>query len=135
MYFLHGYAGSLVKFIVLDWGVKVDFGMGLSYLPASLTTLCRSQLYPPVRDLELGFKEYLACVLLTQYSSTFSKFTRSPVDKGPGINGLAQENLGNNPVDESGQAHADGNGGNPGGNCNNRLILTVGKFRKSSNKC
>jgi hypothetical protein len=48
----------------------------------------------------------------------------SPVDKGPGINGLAQENLGNNPVDESGQAHGDGNGGHPGGNCNNILILT-----------
>jgi hypothetical protein len=109
-------------------------GLSLNH-PASLTTLCRSQLYPPVRDFELGFKEYLACVLPTQYSSTFSKFTRSPVHKGPGINGLAQENLGNNPVDESGQAHGDGNGCHPGGNCNNRLILKQGKFRKSSNKC
>jgi hypothetical protein len=40
-----------------DWGNKVDSGIGLSYRPARLyrqaadtATLCRSQLYPPVRD-------------------------------------------------------------------------------------
>jgi hypothetical protein len=42
------------KFIVPDWGDKVnsgDIGWG-----AGTTTLCRSQLYPPVRDYEFGYR-------------------------------------------------------------------------------
>ncbi len=66
---------AVTKFIVPDWGDKVDSGMGLSYRPARLhrlagrydnpmpyvawragtTTLCRSQLYPLGRDYEFGY--------------------------------------------------------------------------------
>jgi hypothetical protein len=53
----------VAKFIVSDWGDKVDSGRGLSYRPARLhigwqagkTPLCRSQLYPPVSDYEFGY--------------------------------------------------------------------------------
>ncbi len=47
---------------VPDWGDKVNSGIGLSYRPARLhrlaglcmTTLCRSQLYPSIRDYEFA---------------------------------------------------------------------------------
>jgi hypothetical protein len=55
------------KFIVPDWGNKVDSGIGVSYRlarPHRLTTglysvrqpytLCRSQLYPPVMDYDFA---------------------------------------------------------------------------------
>jgi hypothetical protein len=52
----------VVKFIVPDWGDKVDSGMGLSHGPARLhigwqagtTTLCWSQLYPPFWDYRMN---------------------------------------------------------------------------------
>jgi hypothetical protein len=50
--------GSVAKFFVPDWGDKVDSGIGLSYRAARLhrlaggtTTLCWSQLYPPIQGL------------------------------------------------------------------------------------
>ncbi len=51
------------KFIVSDRRNKVASGKGFSYRPARLhigwragrTALCRSQLYPPVRDYEFGY--------------------------------------------------------------------------------
>ncbi len=49
--------GPVAKFIVPDWGDKVDSGIGLSYLPATArlpigwqagtTALCRSQTFLP----------------------------------------------------------------------------------------
>ncbi len=33
------YAGTVAKFIVPDWGDKVDYGIGLSYPPTSLVSL------------------------------------------------------------------------------------------------
>ncbi len=47
----------IAKFIVPDWGDKVDSGIGLLYLPArtgwqaGTTTLCWSQLYNPSQGL------------------------------------------------------------------------------------
>ncbi len=47
----------VAKFLVPELGDIVDSGIGLSYRPASLywragvTTLCRSQLYPPSQEL------------------------------------------------------------------------------------
>ncbi len=45
---------TVAKFIVPDWGEKVNSGIGLTYRPArqpswraGTTTLCRSWLYPP----------------------------------------------------------------------------------------
>jgi hypothetical protein len=64
-------ATALAKFIVPDWRDKVDSGICMvvmSYRPTRLhrlagraTTLCRSQLYHPVRDYEFGYcgDEYL----------------------------------------------------------------------------
>ncbi len=54
----------VAKFIVPDWRDKVDSGTWFSYPArqatyvgwwAGKTTLCRSQLYPPVRDYEFGY--------------------------------------------------------------------------------
>ncbi len=45
-----------------DWGDKVNSGIALSYWQANTTTLCRSKLYPHVRDLwirlDLGQKPH-----------------------------------------------------------------------------
>ncbi len=48
----------VAEFIGPNWGDIVNTGIGLTYRPAMLhglagrpTTLCRSQLYPSVRDL------------------------------------------------------------------------------------
>jgi hypothetical protein len=53
----------IAKFIVPDWGVKVDSGIGLLYRHARLhrqegryDNLCRSQLNPPFRDYEFGHR-------------------------------------------------------------------------------
>ncbi len=50
-----------VRFLVPDWGDKVDSGIGLSYRPAKLNrlaarydTLCRSQLYPHSGTMNLA---------------------------------------------------------------------------------
>jgi hypothetical protein len=55
---LHICSTPVAEFIDPDWGDKVDSGIALSYRSARLhglltvtTTLWRSQLYPPVRDL------------------------------------------------------------------------------------
>ncbi len=59
-------ARAFAKFIVPDGGDKVDSGTGLTYTgppgyigwqARATTTLCRSQLYPPVRVYEFGFRE------------------------------------------------------------------------------
>jgi hypothetical protein len=51
------------EFIVPDYGDNVKSGIGLSYRPARLhrmgragtqPNICRSWLYPPVRDYEFG---------------------------------------------------------------------------------
>ncbi len=64
-------ANPEAKFIVPDWGDKVDSGIGLSYRPGSLAgqydidnPLCRNQLDPLVRDCELvtDGKGVLHCV-------------------------------------------------------------------------
>jgi hypothetical protein len=55
-------SGTVAKFIVSDWGDKVDYGIMLSYRPVtqcSLVGRCdnpmrQSTLYPLVRDYELG---------------------------------------------------------------------------------
>ncbi len=68
---------SVAKFIVPDLGDKVDSGIGLSYrpayiaLPAGTATLCRSQLYPPIRDYEFGYYEtgYWMLVLVSWQAS------------------------------------------------------------------
>ncbi len=51
----------IAKFIVLDFGDKVDSGIGLLYRHARLhrqagryDNLCRSQQYPPFIDYEFG---------------------------------------------------------------------------------
>jgi hypothetical protein len=49
------------QFIVPDWGDKFDYGIGLLYWPVRLhrlatKTLYRSQLYPPLRDYEFGYR-------------------------------------------------------------------------------
>jgi hypothetical protein len=46
---------TVAEFMDPDWGDKVNSGIGLSYWQANTTTLCRSQLYPPVRDLWIRF--------------------------------------------------------------------------------
>jgi hypothetical protein len=55
----------VAKFIVPDLGDRVTSGIGFSSRPARLhkyigrragmTTLCRSQLHPPVRNYEFGY--------------------------------------------------------------------------------
>jgi hypothetical protein len=58
--------GIVAKFTVLDWGAKVSSCIGLSYRPARLhvgwragtTTLCRSHIYPRVRNYEFGFFKF-----------------------------------------------------------------------------
>ncbi len=60
------------RFFVPDWGDKVDYGIGLSYWPVFLcslcpqgyigwriitTTLCHSQLYPPSPELRIWLRE------------------------------------------------------------------------------
>ncbi len=55
--------------VVPDWGDKVDFqaqgchtgAPGYKGLQAGMTTLCRSQLYPPFRDYEFGYR--IRCML------------------------------------------------------------------------
>jgi phosphoglycerate-specific signal transduction histidine kinase len=38
--------------MVHDWGDKVDYGIGLSYLAGqAMTTLCHRRLYPPVKAM------------------------------------------------------------------------------------
>jgi hypothetical protein len=43
----------VAKFIVPDWGDKVNSGIACR---DGTTTLCRSQLYPSVRDYEFGYR-------------------------------------------------------------------------------
>ncbi len=75
-------SNPVAKFIVSDWGDKVNSGIGLSYRPARLhwladcaTNLCRSQLYPPVRDYEFGYRSHWyrkqsgPCLILSNYNS------------------------------------------------------------------
>jgi hypothetical protein len=54
----------VAAFIVPDRGDKVGSGIGLSYRQykgwqAVMTTLCRSQLYPPFRDYAFGYSSFV----------------------------------------------------------------------------
>jgi hypothetical protein len=71
----------VVKFLVPGWGDKVDSGIGLSYRPtigyigrqAGATTLCRSQLYPPFRNYELGYCFVAKCCVIERFCDVSEK--------------------------------------------------------------
>ncbi len=56
--------GAEGQFIVPDYGDKVDYGIGLSYWLVRLhrlegrfdNAICHSQLYPPAKDYEFGYR-------------------------------------------------------------------------------
>ncbi len=66
----HAWIQPVAKFIVSAWGDKVNCGIGCRTGPsgykgwrAGTTTQCLSQLYPPVRDYEFGYRKLLSCRL------------------------------------------------------------------------
>jgi hypothetical protein len=71
---------TVAKITVPDWEDKDDSGIGLLYRPAryigwqaGATTLCRSQLYHPFRDYEVGNScQYPHHLLLNNYVYTQS---------------------------------------------------------------
>jgi hypothetical protein len=74
------YVHSVAKFIVPEWGDKVDSGTGLSYRPANLSSLAArynpmpESFIPPVRDYEFGY--FMSTYVLVNVYTAFIHIKR-----------------------------------------------------------